>query len=193
MSESKVSKEQSIEDACRNGDAYGITRLKELFGLKPAPEQKPHMFVKSPYSNRKNPIYLVADCIPIRRNKQNKTNELTELQVRGRKLSGLKTKRRSRWFKASKALTEFIRDREVFVLDTETTCVNNEAQVIELSIMDGAGKEVFYQRFMPTVPISQGAYEANGVLLSELEGCPGWDSRNEEVKDLLTSRPVDQY
>ncbi|MEF1335514.1 3'-5' exonuclease [Vibrio rotiferianus] len=190
MPEQKISLEQSIADACKNGEAYGVTRLKDQFSLKPAPGQKPHKFVKSPYSKRSNPIYLVSDCIPIRRIKRKKPDELTERQILGRKLSGLKAKRRSGWYKASKVLAEFVRDREIYVLDTETTCVSNDAQVIEISIMDGTGTEVFYQRYRPTVAISEGAYNANGISLQDLEGCPGWDSRCNEVKDLLTSRPV---
>ncbi|CAH1589882.1 DNA polymerase III subunit epsilon [Vibrio jasicida] len=190
MSETKDSFEQSLADACRNSEAYGVTRLRDQFGLKPAPNQKPHKFVKSPYSNRSNPIYLVSGCIPIRRFKEKELQKLTERQIRGRKLSGLKAKRRSRWYKASKLLAEFIENRDVLVLDTETTCVSNDAQVIELSIMDRHGNEVFYQRYSPTVPISEGAFNANGISLSELEECPSWDTRSDEVKNLLCSRPV---
>ena len=79
--------EQLRQQAIENDKAFGVTRLKDEYRMKPKPNAKQSDWVKSPYNRNKNPIYLVADCVPIR---EVKRKPPTQKQLLAREISGSK-------------------------------------------------------------------------------------------------------
>lgn len=172
------------EDAIRDEKAFGVTRLKDEFKMKPALGATPAFYYKNPYGRGENPCYKVADCVPLR---EIQTKAPTKRQLLARKISGTKSKLRSHYAKVSHKCSLML-EGDIFSLDCETTGLGDMAQIIELALCDKTGSTVYCQRFKPTVEIEKGAYETHGISLGELKGEPLWIDCIDELKDILTDK-----
>jgi DNA polymerase III epsilon subunit-like protein len=180
--------EQLRKAAIENNSSYGVTRLREEFRLKPKPGAEPSAWVKSPYNRNKNPVYLVADCVPVREVKTSATP--TQRQSFARKITSLKARLRTPLYKTGKALSEWLSsvgDR-LCVLDTETTGLGDTDQVIEMAIVSLAGDVVYHRQFKPTVDISDGAFEVHGISMDALSHASHWCDEEPHIKRLLDGR-----
>lgn len=77
-------------------------------------------------------------------------------------------------------------------LDTETTGLNN-AQVIEIAIIDSEGQVLINQRIKPSVPITPGATAIHRITEHDLIDCPIWHEVHQQIADTLLDREVVIY
>lgn len=178
--------EEIRDEAIANESAYGKGRLRDEFRMKPKPDAEPKAWVKNPHSSKKYAIYLVADCIALR---ERKVKPKTEKQILAGKKLAQQAKLRSNEAQAGKAAKQWL-ENECLIIDTETTGLGSNAQIIELAIIDHLGKTIFDQRFKPTVDIEPRAEEIHGISMDDLLDKPSWPDKVEEIKKILLSKPV---
>lgn len=75
-------------------------------------------------------------------------------------------------------------------LDTETTGLDYDDEIIELAVLDTSGKELINTLIRPIKEISWGAFEANGISESMLIDKPALVSISNEVNDILSGRVI---
>lgn len=81
-----------------------------------------------------------------------------------------------------------------YILDAETTGLDNDDQIIELAILDAAsGQTVFHSLFKPTVQLNEDACEIHGITSSMLENAPSFPSKYSELKSLLSGSVLHIY
>jgi DNA polymerase III subunit epsilon len=83
----------------------------------------------------------------------------------------------------------FDRAHEYFILDTETTGLDNP-EVIELAIIDPSGLMVINQRFKPKAWIEPGATKIHGITNEMLHRCPEWSVVADRLTNILTQRTL---
>ncbi len=66
-------------------------------------------------------------------------------------------------------LTDFV------IIDTETTGLKDEDEVVELSVVSNTGDELYHSYFYPTKEVDPGAAKVNHLSKSKLEGNPKLD------------------
>lgn len=81
--------------------------------------------------------------------------------------------------------------RNVYILDTETTSLENE--VIKLTIIDCQGNVLFDQLIKPTTQISYGAYEVHGINEKMLVNCPTFQDVYPVIKSICQQNLVTSY
>ncbi len=151
----KARRQAAIEaDKC-----FTSGRLRDEFRMKPAPGAAPVKWYKGQYS--KNAVYRIADW------------ESTEKQ----RLSGIRLARLSRLNSArgqvsARALSWL--DKAPLFLDTETTGLGRDAQVIEIGLVDTQGLVVFETRLKPSVSIEPEALAVHGIDALALSDEPVW-------------------
>ncbi|MEE7534560.1 3'-5' exonuclease [Klebsiella huaxiensis] len=158
----KAHRQAAIEaDKC-----FTSGRLRDEFRMKPAPGAAPVKWYKGQYG--KYAVYRIADCVSVR-----KKREPTEKQ----RLSGIRLARQSRLNSARgqvsvRALSWL--DKAPLFLDTETTGLGRDAQVIEIGLVDTQGLVVFETRLKPSVSIEPEALAVHGIDVLALSDEPVW-------------------
>lgn len=79
------------------------------------------------------------------------------------------------------------------LLDTETTGLNPEAQIVQLAIIDMAGNVLFDSLLRPTHVIPHDAIAIHGITNRKVEDAPILPDVVERIKLLLTDVPVIIY
>lgn len=181
-----TSLEEIREEAISNESAYGKGRLRDEFRMKPKPDAEPKAWLKNPHGSKKYAIYFVADCIPLR---ERKVKPRTEKQIQADKKLSIQAKLRSKAGIAGKTAKEWL-ESECLIIDTETTGLGSNAQIIEMAIIDHLGNTVFDQRFKPSVEIESGAEAIHGISIDDLSDEPSWSEKINEIKEILLSKPV---
>ncbi|WP_426578300.1 exonuclease domain-containing protein [Xenorhabdus stockiae] len=77
-----------------------------------------------------------------------------------------------------------------YILDTETTGLDKQAQVVEIVVTDIDGQVIFQRYLRPSVMIDPEAQAVHGITLSVLSNEPQWPQIADELIPLLTSRPL---
>ena len=77
-------------------------------------------------------------------------------------------------------------------LDTETTGLDDTAEVIEIAIVDAAGAVIFESYCRPTVPVDPGAQAVHGIGPEKLATAPAWPEIAERVRAALEGKTVDR-
>lgn len=75
-------------------------------------------------------------------------------------------------------------------LDTETTGLDESAQIIEIAVYDVNNNEVFYSRLRPTVAIGEKAEEVHGISFDSLHDARTWPEISQLLKKCLVNRQV---
>lgn len=75
-------------------------------------------------------------------------------------------------------------------LDTETTGLDDEAQIIEIAIVNDAGAVLFESLVKPTVPVDYEAQEIHGIGPERLATAPAWPDIAEQVRAVLEDKRV---
>lgn len=177
------------EEAIKEGLAFGITRLKERYRMKPKKEAEPFSYIKSPHNKRQNPIYLVADCVPMRK-KGIRTKPRSKAQLHYDKILAQRQKMKGLRYRESANLAFFCNQRSVVFLDTETTGIEEHDQVVEVAVMTDKGKLIFHKRFSPSTPITNEAKLLHGIDQASVEHCGAWPDHSEALEKALKDRHV---
>ncbi len=75
-------------------------------------------------------------------------------------------------------------------LDTETTGLDEDAQVVEIAVVDDEGDVLFESYCRPTVPVDPGAYEVHGIGPDVLANAPQWPDIVGKVREVLEGNEV---
>mgnify|MGYP001773609046 CR=1 FL=1 len=75
-------------------------------------------------------------------------------------------------------------------LDTETTGLGDDAQVVEIAVVDEAGAVLFESYCRPTVPVDPGAEAVHGIGPDVLAEAPQWPEIAGRVREVLEGRVV---
>lgn len=78
-----------------------------------------------------------------------------------------------------------VADPRVIFLDTETTGVRHDDEVIEIALLDTAGRVLFESLVRPTRPIDPAAVRIHGIDQSMLAHAPEWPLVYREVMTVL--------
>lgn len=79
---------------------------------------------------------------------------------------------------------------EYVFLDTETTGLDDSAQVVEIAIVDDTGAVLFESYCRPTVPVDPGAQAVHGIGPEKLATAPAWPEIAEQVRAVLEGKRV---
>lgn len=75
-------------------------------------------------------------------------------------------------------------------LDTETTGLSEDAEVIEIAILDGQGAILLEELVKPVGLVEEGARAVHGITDDELVSAPGWPEVAPAVSRLVEGRLV---
>ncbi len=168
------------EDRCFSKD-----RLRDEFRMKPRDGAEPVAFYKNGCGGQFG-VYKIADCVPM----QAKSNKPpSEKQKRARAVLAIKVELRSNQVEASSRALGWLEESPLF-LDTETTGLDYNAQILELAICDAQGAILFETRLRPTVPIEPGAQEVHGISEQELDSALTWPEVSSRVREILSGRSL---
>ena len=84
-------------------------------------------------------------------------------------------------------------ENDFLVLDTETTGLDEWAEIVELSIIDQHGNTLFDSLIKPKGPIPRDAERIHGISNSDVENADSWPNVYEGVRNLLEGRSVAIY
>lgn len=199
-------------DEARAYGWYSRKELAKLFRLKPAPGQQPAGNVWQGMN-----VYEVFDsahAIAMRPYIKPTKAQLDAL-TRGRKLMGTAACENSgcsnRYSVAfgegpyCSACSENARraacrasmqrwiSQDWVVLDVETTGLEQNAQIVEICIIDSAGTPLLNTLVKPSIPVPAEASEIHGITDTDLVNAPAWPDIHSEVCRILTNRPVLAY
>ena len=73
-------------------------------------------------------------------------------------------------------------------LDTETTGLDDKAEIVEISILDVAGNIVFHSLVKPINPIPEGAMAIHGITNDEVENAPRFTEIIDDLLSVMTGR-----
>jgi len=76
------------------------------------------------------------------------------------------------------------------LLDTETTGLGTQDEVIELGIIDTDGNTVYHSLFMPNCPIGLGATAVHGITVSDVIDAPRFADEWSKINAALTDKQV---
>jgi DNA polymerase III subunit epsilon len=85
------------------------------------------------------------------------------------------------------------RDCRTVYLDTETTGLDSSAEIIEISILDGAGNVLMDTLVRPRLRIPRDAQAIHGISNEMVAGAPAWSDVYAEVLSVLGDRVVIVY
>lgn len=81
-------------------------------------------------------------------------------------------------------------DEYAVILDTETTGINSDARIIELTVIDLEGNVLFSSLFNTGEPLPEKIPELTGITDAMLEGQPAFMEKAEEIRDLLHGKTI---
>jgi DNA polymerase-3 subunit epsilon len=93
---------------------------------------------------------------------------------------------------AAKAARAEVERQPVF-LDTETTGIDAEDEIVEICVIDHDGRTLFESLVRPTRPVSHGAYRVHGISALVLRDAPAWPEAWAAVRAVLAGRRVGIY
>ncbi len=85
-----------------------------------------------------------------------------------------------------------IKAKQLVVLDTETTGLDDKAEILELAIVDSNGTPLINQRLRLSddSKFSEEAYTVHGITLSDLKDCEQYPSIEAKLKEILIGKQV---
>ena len=79
------------------------------------------------------------------------------------------------------------------ILDTETTGLDDKAEIVEISIIDQLGNVVFDSLVKPQQPIPAEATAIHGITNDMVATAPSWADIHDELCRLISSKPLVIY
>ena len=84
-------------------------------------------------------------------------------------------------------------DSDLVILDTETTGLGDDAEIVEIGIIDARGRVVFESLIKPKNPIPHEATKIHGITNADVALAPKWPKVHHEVCRLIAARNVAIY
>jgi DNA polymerase-3 subunit epsilon len=84
-------------------------------------------------------------------------------------------------------------DSQPVFLDTETTGLRGDSEIVEISIIDHAGEELYGSLVRPTRPIPPDAMRIHGITNDMVRSAPTWMQVWPEVNAVLQDKTVGIY
>lgn len=84
-------------------------------------------------------------------------------------------------------------DPRAVYLDTETTGFGGRAEVVEIAIVDAAGRPLLDTLVRPVEAIPPGASAVHGIFDGDVAAAPGWPDLFGQIRRMLEGRPVVVY
>lgn len=78
----------------------------------------------------------------------------------------------------------------IVILDTETTGVDDDDEIIDIALIDGHGKILYNSLVSATIPISKRAEEIHGITNHMLVDAPSWKEVYKDIHPLLEDKIV---
>lgn len=85
---------------------------------------------------------------------------------------------------------QWYRDRNWLVLDTETTGLDNHAEIVEIAILDPDGHTIFESLIHPAHPIPHSATLIHGITNEDVAHAPTWRQVYPQLKKILSSKLI---
>lgn len=82
---------------------------------------------------------------------------------------------------------------DALIIDTETTGIGIDDEVVELAVLDLSGRCLYESLFHSSKAISPEASKINGLLDSDLQGAPNYREEYETIRTLCQGHPVLGY
>ncbi len=92
-----------------------------------------------------------------------------------------------------KSVVSIIQRGDFVVLDTETTGLGSGSEIIEIAIIDPAGRELLNTRVCPLFRIPKDATAVHGITDKDVMKCPRWMQVRTQVREILYGRDVIIY
>ncbi len=77
---------------------------------------------------------------------------------------------------------------DILVLDTETTGLGDDAEIIEIGIINGSGETVMNTLVKPTITIPSDATAIHGITDDDLLNAPDFSEISDELEGLIQSK-----
>lgn len=179
---------------------YCRTELKRLFRLKPSPDQRPAGEVwqgKGLYS-----VYDKAQCLPMQPLRELTVSQRAALAA-GRVFNGSQIcticaeycntvqQRKGRGMTPQQQASEWLLNCQI--LDSETTGLDGQAEIVEISILDQDGRVVLDTLVKPLKPIPAEATAIHGITNDMVATAPSWAAIHERVAEIVASKPLVIY
>lgn len=78
--------------------------------------------------------------------------------------------------------------KDILILDTETTGLDDSDQVLELCIIDANERVLFDKRFNPSVEISRGASRVHKIKKEDLKNADTYKQHHDQIMNILKDR-----
>lgn len=173
-----------LETAIEQKKAYTKPRLKRHYNLRPKRGQAPAFAFKNAFGTECF-CFSVADCIPIKPRAKPSDKQL-EVQEKFKQVA---TKRRAEATLKRYSGCRFIKPDDL-ILDTETTGLGGDAQVIEIAVVSMAGEVLFNSLIRPTVQVEPGAQAVHGISDVELESAMPLRFHYKKLESILAGKTV---
>jgi len=84
----------------------------------------------------------------------------------------------------------FLATPGALILDTETTGLDDQAEIVEIAIIDVAGNTILNSLIKPTKPIPDEAVAIHGISNEEVADADTWDEIDDSVSSVLAQAPA---
>jgi DNA polymerase-3 subunit epsilon len=185
MDKSMEELEAARAEALEKDQCFSKGRLRDEFRMKPKPDAEPVTFYKNGYGGKFG-VYKISDCVPM---KARSTKPPTKKQKRARAILAVKAKLNSKEAKTSSKAVRWLDENPLF-LDTETTGLDDQAQIIELAISDAQGTILLETKLRPSVSIDPEAEDVHGLTIEFLANAPTWPEVSDQVRKILCGRAL---
>ncbi|EDV1310788.1 3'-5' exonuclease [Salmonella enterica subsp. enterica] len=185
MDKSMEELEAARAEALEKDQCFSKGRLRDEFRMKPKPDAEPVTFYKNGYGGKFG-VYKISDCVPM---KARSTKPPSEKQKRARAILAVKAKLNSKEAKTSSKAVRWLDENPLF-LDTETTGLDDQAQIIELAISDSQGTILLETKLRPSVSIDPEAEDVHGLTIEFLANAPTWPEVSDQVRKILCGRAL---
>lgn len=93
------------------------------------------------------------------------------------------------WQGVISAAAHWLAEEPVF-LDTETTGLDNDAEICEIAILDAAGAVLFASLVKPSCSMPAGAQRIHGITDDDLSSAPTWSAISGQASEVLAGRLI---
>ena len=83
--------------------------------------------------------------------------------------------------------------RDFYVLDTETTGLGKEDEIVQIAIIDSDGNTLMDQLVKPSIPIPPGASQVHGIIDAQVSNAPNFRQLYIGLSKLLAGEMVVAY